>query len=88
MNFLTSNTEPQDGEIQSAYPSSAAPPAYTAGDTARSGYTAQPGKTAQPGYTAQQPGYPPMQQPYLAQPGYPLQTFSTVNMQVSYCVIN
>ncbi|XP_073239778.1 uncharacterized protein [Porites lutea] len=69
--------EPQGGEIQSALnPLSAAPPAYTPGDTARSGYTAQPG------YTVQQPGYPPKQQPYLAQPGYPLQTFSTVSMQV------
>ena len=81
--FYTSNTEPQGGEIQSALnSSSAAPPAYTPGDTARSGYTAQPG------YTVQQPGYPPKQQPYLAQPGYPLQTFSTVSMQVSDCVIN
>ncbi|CAH3175798.1 unnamed protein product [Porites lobata] len=69
--------EPQGGEIQSALnSSSAAPPAYTPGNTARSGYTAQPG------YTVQQPGYPPKQQPYLAQPGYPLQTFSTVSMQV------
>ena len=86
--FYTSNTEPQGAEIQSAYPSSAAPPAYTAGDTARSGYTAQPSQTTQPGYTVQQPGYPPMQQPYLAQPGYPLQTFSTVSIQVSDYVIN
>ncbi|XP_073239777.1 uncharacterized protein [Porites lutea] len=74
--------EPQGGEIQSALnPLSAAPPAYTPGDTARSGYTAQPG------YTVQQPGYPPKQQPYLAQPGYPLQTFSTVSMQPNKTVI-
>lgn len=74
--------EPQGGEIQSALnSSSAAPPAYPPGDTARSGYTAQPG------YTVQQPGYPPKQQPYLAQPGYPLQTFSTVSMQPNETVI-
>ncbi|KAM7449731.1 hypothetical protein ABFA07_002399 [Porites harrisoni] len=74
--------EPQGGEIQSALnSSSAAPPAYTPGDTAWSGYTAQPG------YTVQQPGYPPKQQPYLAQPGYPLQTFSTVSMQPNETVI-